>query len=72
MYIYDVHTEVKQKLYTHSVGSWTRYKHQLEPMSAELRKYLPQLKKAHALPFYGKMNWELDPNFDYSIELLNA
>lgn len=60
--------EVKQKLYTHSVGSWTQYKHQLEPMSAELRKYLPKLKKARALPFSDKMNWELDPNFDYSME----
>jgi len=62
--------EVKQKLYTHSMGSWTRYKTQLEPMSAELRKFLPGLRKLGALPFPDKMNWDLDPNFDYAAQLL--
>jgi hypothetical protein len=52
------------------MGSWTRYKHQLEPMSAELRKYLPALRKSGALPFPDKMNWNLDPAFDYAAQLL--
>ena len=57
---------MKQKLYTHSMGSWTRYTAQLQPMIEELRKHLPDLRKAGALPFLDKMNWELDPLFDYS------
>lgn len=57
--------EVKQKLYTHSMGAWTRYVDQLEPMTAELRKHLPKLKKAGALPYQDKMNWALDPGFVY-------
>jgi hypothetical protein len=61
-------TEVKQKLYTHSMGSWTRYKDQLQPMIAELQKYLPKLKRSKSLPFIKDMNWNLDPNFDYSVE----
>lgn len=60
-----MHTEVKQKLYTHSMGAWTRYENQLEPMITELRKHLPKLKKAGALPYADKMNWELDPDFVY-------
>lgn len=63
--------EVKQKLYTHSMGSWTRYKHQLEPMSAELRKHLPKLRKKGALPYMDKINWDLDPEFDYASQLLH-
>jgi hypothetical protein len=57
--------EVKQKLYKHSMGSWTRYQHQLEPMIAELKKQLPKLKKLGALPYADKMNWKLDPAFSY-------
>jgi hypothetical protein len=65
-YIY-CETEVKQKLYTHSVGSWTKYKHQLQPMIEELKKHLPKLKKSGALPYADKMNWALDPGFDYEV-----
>ena len=58
-------TEVKQELYTHSIGAWTRYQHQLEPLASELRKYLPKLKQAGALPGFKEMNWELSADFDY-------
>jgi hypothetical protein len=58
--------EVKQKLYKHSMGSWTRYQHQLEPMIAELRKQLPKLRKLGVLPYADKMNWNLDPAFSYN------
>ena len=58
-------TEVKQELYTHSIGAWTRYQHQLEPLATELRKYLPKLKQAGALPGIKEMNWELSADFDY-------
>lgn len=54
------------------MGSWTRYTHQLEPMGAELRKHLPKLRKKKALPNADKINWELDPDFDYAAQLLQA
>jgi hypothetical protein len=50
------------------MGSWTRYKDQLQPMIAELQKYLPKLKRSKSLPFIKDMNWDLDPNFDYLVE----
>lgn len=56
---------MKQKLYKHSMGSWTRYRDQLAPMLKELKKQIPKLKKSGALPYPDKMNWELDPNFPY-------
>jgi hypothetical protein len=58
---------VRQKLYTHSVGAWTKYKHQLQPMIDELKKHLPKLKKSGALPYADRMNWALDAGFDYNV-----
>jgi len=41
-------------------------------MIAELRGYLPKLKEAGALPFPDKINWALDPDFDYTIIPVNG
>ena len=38
-------------------------------MIDELNKHLPRLRKAKALPFKNKMNWALDPHFDYDATL---
>jgi hypothetical protein len=80
-----VHTasalQVDKKLYTHSVGGWRRYAHQLRPLVAELQRHLPRLRAANALvsaagarSILGQVvssservavNWELREDFDY-------
>ena len=34
-------------------------------MITELKKSIPKLQKAGALPYRDKMNWDLDPDFQY-------
>jgi hypothetical protein len=36
-------------------------------MVDELKKRLPKLKKSGALPYADKMNWALDPGFNYQL-----
>ena len=56
---------VRQRLYSSSIGGWTKYAAELTPMIKLFRKYLPRLKKQRALPFPKKINWRMDPNFPY-------
>ena len=58
-------SQVRQRLYSSSIGGWTKYAAELTPMIKLFRKYLPRLKKQGALPFPKKINWRMDPNFPY-------
>lgn len=54
-----------------SVGAWTQYHRQLEPLRSVLQKYLPDLAKSDALPYKHIMNWDLNANFDCSSYMLD-
>jgi hypothetical protein len=58
-------TEVKQSLYSHSIGNWRRYAKELAPMIAEFQKYVPYLDAIGALPFRYQVNWEMRYDFPY-------
>jgi tetratricopeptide (TPR) repeat protein len=58
-------TQLSGGIHNSSIGAWTKYAPQLQPLAAELRKHLPLLRKEGALPFEQWYNWNLDPKFDY-------
>lgn len=59
--------EVRQKLYQSSIGSWRKYRIQLEPVAAMMRNYLRHLKATGALAFNKNVNWDLKPDHkDYT------
>eukprot|EP01033_Poteriospumella_lacustris_P010063 gene10063-7190_t len=58
-------TQVKQSLYSHSIGNWRRYAKELAPMIAEFQKYVPYLDAIGALPFRYQVNWEMRYDFPY-------
>eukprot|EP01031_Cornospumella_fuschlensis_P026619 gene26619-32168_t len=57
-------SQVRQKLYQSSIGSWRKYASQLEPVIKLLRKDLAKLKKEKHLEFVKglKMNWKVEYN----------
>lgn len=65
--------QVKQPIYERSVGNWKNYERQLEQtLIPELAHALQKLKISGSLPFLNdrpgapRMNWNLDPNFNYT------
>ena len=56
---------MRQGLYSTHIGGWRRYSELLAPLATALQKHLPDLERHGALPFPDKMNWALDPEFDY-------
>ena len=58
--------EVRQNLYTKSIGAWRKYAQQLKPLIKAMRKYIPHLREIGALPYDDVINWDMDPNFNYS------
>jgi tetratricopeptide (TPR) repeat protein len=58
-------TQVKQQLYSHSIGNWRRYAAELQPMIEEFQKYLPYLESIGALPFRNQINWDMRIDFPY-------
>lgn len=59
-------TQVRRSLYKGSIGGWRKYGPQLvAAFKKEWIKYLPRLRSMGALPFDGKVNWDMDPDFDY-------
>lgn len=58
-------SQVRQSIYTNSIGSWRRYAKQLKPLIQAMKKRLAPLKAKKALPFPELMNWDLRVDFDY-------
>ena len=61
----DCSLEIRQKLYSSSIGQWRKYAKYLEPMKREFLGQLPYLKKKKALVFDDVVNWEMKEDFDY-------
>eukprot|EP01041_Mallomonas_annulata_P009596 gene9596-19948_t len=58
-------TQVRQNIYTKSVGGWRRYAKHMKPFINAFNKYIPDLTRRGVLPFPDQMNWKFDPDFDY-------
>ena len=62
-------TEVRQKIYTKSIGSWVRYSDKLQPIITEFRKHIPRLQKLGALVYSDVINWDCDSQWDYNVSI---
>eukprot|EP01041_Mallomonas_annulata_P000920 gene920-1786_t len=58
-------SQVRQNIYTKSVGSWRRYAKHMKPFIDAFNKYIPDLMARDILPFPDQLNWKFDPDFDY-------
>lgn len=52
-------SQVRQKLFQTSIGSWRKYAEQMLPLVAPLRPHLAHLKAIGALAFNPDVNWDL-------------
>ena len=59
--------QVRQGIYSASIGSWRKYVKHLGPLLRAIQKYLPGLRAKGALRYEHSVNWDCDPNFDYNI-----
>ena len=56
--------EVRQGLYTKSIGVWRKYATQLKPFIDAMKVYIKKLKTdGIKLPYKNDINWDLDPNW---------
>ena len=62
--------QVRQGIYSASIGSWRKYVKHLGPLLRAIQKYLPGLRAKGALRYEDSVNWDCDPNFDYNITVM--
>lgn len=55
-------------MYGSSIGSWVKYASGFEPLIKLFRSHLPRLRQEGALISEDKINWNMDPAFDYNAE----
>lgn len=60
-------SQVRQRLYSHSIGGWRKYESFLAPIKEEFLQFLPYLRSLGALPFAETMNWNMSADFPYDI-----
>jgi hypothetical protein len=65
-------SQVRQKLYTDSIGGWRKYAKQLGPLIKRFRKHIPRLRKAGVLPYAEEVNWGMDVDFPYPSDAAKA
>lgn len=65
-----VHThsmgQVRHKVTSSGIGGWRKYAKELKPLIDLLKPELRRLKMMGSLPFRDELNWDLDPDFNYS------
>lgn len=58
-------SQVRHSVYNSSIGSWRRYKTELQQIKVKLLPHIDALMQEGGLPFADKMNWGLEADYDY-------